>query len=518
MKKVIIVIGISMLLWSGSSQAATKYMRADGTAATALLSTGPATDAAACMSIATHNHVVNGAGALAAGDTIIVSDAGGAYTAMLSTKRTDLIYQGSGTPTWSNTDSPYDFNIAHANTTVREITFSGPANKTWVYVGADSAVLDALDITDSPHNTGYNSIKVQSTNCEIKNCTFTSAGTGTLLSDITGTGTLIHDNTFTAAYQCIGLAASAASTAQVYDNTFVGTDLALGGGSYGYGILIGANFGGSIYRNTIAGGANYAAVFAYTDEWVGIRSNNPFTGGVVKQNLAYYCTVGFAAYGTSSGTWTYNIAFLNTKNGFDNSAGDGNLFYNNISAFNHKHQFCQQTSGTNSRFANNIGWADGTLPAGLAGDRQCMSISSGNARLDNNFWILSNPAVGCYLGYIDSAERATMADYIAAVQATAGLTNLAGTAGAAEAHSIGEETLATALLYFLDVTIADRLDYDWHPSVTFPGRGKGVKLGLTADYAGTAISGTPNMGAYGFKSSGGTNPRTRSTRGGDRLR
>lgn len=72
---------------------ATLYMRADGTAANKAAATGPASSAAACMSMATHNST--GTGSLSSGDTVILSSQGGDFTAGLVPQWSGVTYQAA---------------------------------------------------------------------------------------------------------------------------------------------------------------------------------------------------------------------------------------------------------------------------------------------------------------------------------------------------------------------------------------------------------------------------------------
>lgn len=73
-KTIFMVIMLS-LCWVHGSQAATYYMRADGTAPNKEAATGPPSDKSKCMNVATHNKE-----AFFSGDVILISSRGGEYT------------------------------------------------------------------------------------------------------------------------------------------------------------------------------------------------------------------------------------------------------------------------------------------------------------------------------------------------------------------------------------------------------------------------------------------------------
>lgn len=82
-------ITLLLLLTFAPAWAATYCMRADGTAANLAAATGPTTDAAACMSVATHN-----AASMTSGDTVILADDGGDFTATIIPPTANVTYQG----------------------------------------------------------------------------------------------------------------------------------------------------------------------------------------------------------------------------------------------------------------------------------------------------------------------------------------------------------------------------------------------------------------------------------------
>jgi hypothetical protein len=100
---------------------ATYYMRADGSAANKAAATGPTTDASKCMNVTVHNSQ-----SFAAGDTIIMSDAGGDFTDARLVTRTagtsgsPVTYLAEGNPvidralngtdfTWTENETGGDF-------------------------------------------------------------------------------------------------------------------------------------------------------------------------------------------------------------------------------------------------------------------------------------------------------------------------------------------------------------------------------------------------------------------------
>lgn len=154
---------------------ATYYMRADGSAANKAAATGPTSSASACMNISVHNGET-----FSAGDTIVISDAGGNYVAELlvpssGASGNPITYTVDGTPTIDGQDTRTEcFQISSKD----HITVTGPlslidaTSSCWLVEGTSTGIVCTNVTASGSGNQAFQ-------NLDTASCTY---------NDITGTG------------------------------------------------------------------------------------------------------------------------------------------------------------------------------------------------------------------------------------------------------------------------------------------------------------------------------------------
>lgn len=182
MKRLIFIL--STLLLAANAQAATYYVRADGTAAKAS-ATGPETDAAACMSMATHN-----ASTFSADDVIVISGLGGEYNSVRltvvssGTSGHPIVYNGSNSPV-INGDGTYNLRIfSKSYVTLNKLTFT--TNFTYP-TGSTNIIVNQCVFKGNA--SGHNVLVQTSCSLTFNNCVFHGAGSSGI--DISTTGNTV---------------------------------------------------------------------------------------------------------------------------------------------------------------------------------------------------------------------------------------------------------------------------------------------------------------------------------------
>lgn len=357
-----------ILLFAPSlTQAATYYMRADGSAA----NKGAATscdDATTAMSVTTHNGQT-----FSGGDIIYVCGNGGTYTTELTnpssgTSGSPISYIGTSTPTWSmtsrnwytngrdylviegitfnNTSSGYSIQMTTTdNSTLRNITSTAPNG---IYV--QTCVAPVLENVTSTASTN-DGIRIAGTNATVTNPTVISAGRyGIFLESINGatiTGGTITNTTFEGiritnannsavtidgtTLEDVGLNGGATSAGIYYTGTGVtGTDLTIEDVE-----ITSASGLGGIYLTTAPFETHRATIsgVTVTESAHGFRANNTNNVDISDSTFSDNTSDGIFFEGTSSGMEISNVTVGdNGRDGISFGSGvtNGTVNYSEI--------------------------------------------------------------------------------------------------------------------------------------------------------------------------------------------
>ena len=210
---------------------ATYYVRADGTAANKAAATGPSTNPALCMSMATHNSSV-----FSPGDIILISGKGGAYSVRLATPSSGA----SGNPIIRR-------GLLDGVVLGGDATYSGNHN-------TKNYITNEYLSFENRHVYVFNSIGVVFNYCVIKNSVdsyglfITGTSSGTQVNNC-----VVHGNAWGVRMDNAGSSLRLRNTA-IYGNRNIGLYVTNGALDYDYNLIIGnaVTIDGSALSNNIS--------------------------------------------------------------------------------------------------------------------------------------------------------------------------------------------------------------------------------------------------------------------------
>ncbi len=417
--RTLLVAVVLFLSFSSSAEAATYYMRADGSAVNKAAATS-CDDASTAMSVTTHNSQT-----FSAGDIINVCGNGGTYSTELTnpssgTSGSPISYIGTSTPTWSmtsrnwytngrdwlvidgitfnNTSSGYSIQMTTTdNTILRNIISTAPSG---IYVQTcTSPTLENITSTAS----SFDGIRIAGTSAVVTNPTIVSAARyGIFLESINGatvTGGTISNTQFEGiritnannsavtidgtTLEDVGLNGGATSAGIYYSGASVtGTDLTIDDVT-----ITSAGGLGGIYFTSAPFETNRATVsnVTVTESAFGLRASNLNNIDISDSTFTDNTSDGIFFEGTSNGMVISNVTVGdNGRDGisFGDGVTNGTVKYSEIygsgqtDTTSNGDGITSHTGSTGFTFHNNLIW--GNRNSGFA------LVSNSGADIYNN--------------------------------------------------------------------------------------------------------------------------------------